>query len=129
VAAVVARIIITKVTNPDEVGRQLEASMSNLGSAIARRMQRLVPKLTWALHDTIATDTSVDGATVTTVVGAGGGDVDYALHVELGTSRAGAQPYMRPALLQSRAGDLKSGGGTPARHGVVAVARPARRSR
>lgn len=32
------------------------------------------------------------------LVGVVGTDVDYAPYVELGTSRAGAQPFLRPAL-------------------------------
>lgn len=124
----VMRLVITKVTDPAEVARQVEPKMRNLGNAIAARMQRLVPKRSWALHDTIDAETDVAGGTVTTRVGAGSGKVTYALHVERGTSKMAAQPYMRPALLQSRAGDLNFGGGGPARHGVTA-ARPTRRRR
>lgn len=124
----VMRFIITKVAAPGEVVAQIEPKMRNLGDAIAKRMQRLVPKRTWALHDTIDTETTANGGTVSTVVGAGGGDVDYAMHVERGTSRMAAQPYMRPALLQSRAADLNFGGGGPQRHGVVS-SRPTRRRR
>lgn len=122
----VTRIIITRLADPDEVGRQLEEKMTNLGHAIASRMQRLVPKKTWALHDTIAADIERNGAAVSAIVGFGGGSVDYGLHVERGTSRAAAQPFARPALLQSRAGDLNFSGGAPGQHGVM---RPARRSR
>ena len=118
----VARFVITRVADPAEVAAQLEPKMRNLGNAIARRMQRLVPKRTWALHDTVATDTEVNGGTVTTRAGAGGGRVNYALHVERGTSRAPAQPYMRPALLQSKAGDFTFAG-EPSTHGVAAVLR------
>jgi HK97 gp10 family phage protein len=123
----IARFVVTRVADPGEVASQLEPKMRNLGNAIARRMQRLVPKKTWALHDTVDTETEVNGMTVTTRAGAGGGKVGYALFVERGTSKSPAQPYMRPALLQSRAGDFKEGT-APARHGVAA-ARPARRSR
>lgn len=124
-----ARIIITKVAAPGEVVADLVAPMSRLGNAIAVRMQRVVPKRSWALHDTIATDTQATGSKVVTQVGAGGGKVNYALHVERGTSKAPAQPYMRPALLQSKAGDLVFGG-EPKRHGIVReVSRPARRIR
>lgn len=120
------RFVITKVADPAEIARQLEPKMRRLGNAVARRMQRLVPKKTWALHDTVATETEVNGSVVSTLVGAGGGKVHYALHVERGTSKAPAQPYMRPALLQSRAGDFASDVGAPSRHGV-AQARPVRR--
>lgn len=122
------RIIITRVTDADELARQIEPKMQNLGNAIARRMQRLVPKRTWALHDTITTGTDRQGGTVRTEVGVGSDEVDYWQHVERGTSRQAAQPYMRPALLQSRAGDLTTSGEGPRQHGVVAR-RPARRTR
>jgi len=101
------RIKITRVLANDELGKQLEPKMANLGQAIARRMQRLVPKRTWNLHDTIAADTERDGAVVTLQVGVGGnGEADYWEYVERGTSRQKAQPYMRPALLQSTGRDL-----------------------
>lgn len=122
-----SRIIITRVVDDDELGRQIEPYMVNLGNAIARRMQRLVPKRSWALHDTIEAGTEREGGRVITEVGAGGGDVDYELMVERGTSRMRAQPYMRPALLQSRASDLNFTGGPPKRHGVVRIT--TRRSR
>lgn len=122
------RIIITKVSDPDEVVRQLLPKMTNLGNAIAQRMQRLVPKKTWALHDTISAETTASGGVVTTVVGAGGGKVNYALYVELGTSRQAAQPYIRPALLQSKAGDLNYSGGGPLSHGEQQTARRERRN-
>lgn len=105
-----ARIVITRVIAPSELGEQVEPKMRNLGNAIGRRMQRLVPKKTWALHDSIEVATDRDGAKVTTQVGVGGTvngvEVDYWDYVERGTSRQKAQPYMRPALLQSRAGDF-----------------------
>jgi HK97 gp10 family phage protein len=116
---VVTRFIITKTADPAEVAAQLLPKMTNLGNAIASRMQRLVPKRTFALHDTITAETvQSGGATVTTTVGFGGGTVDYGLHVERGTSRQAAQPFARPALLQSRAGDLNYSGGPPETHGA-----------
>jgi HK97 gp10 family phage protein len=101
-----ARIRITRVLAPDELGTQIEPKMRNLGNAIGRRMQRLVPKKTWALHDSIEVATDREGARVTIQVGVGSAKVDYWRHVEQGTSRQKAQPYMRPALLQSRASDF-----------------------
>lgn len=124
------RFIITRVADPAEVAAQLLPKMTNLGHAIAARMQRLVPKRTFALHDTITDETVQSGrSTVTTTVGFGGGSVDYGMHVERGTSRQAAQPFARPALLQSRAADFNYGGSGAGRHGVVARPRPARRSR
>lgn len=123
----VTRIVITRVVDPGELGRQIEPKMVNLGNAVAKRMQRLVPKRTWALHDSIVTGTRRTGGKVVTEVGAGNDDVGYELAVEYGTSRMAAQPYMRPALLQSRAGDLTTSGSGPARHGVITTRRTRRR--
>jgi HK97 gp10 family phage protein len=119
------RLRITRVLAADELGSQIEPKMRNLGNAIGARAQRLVPKRTFALHDSIRSETSRAGATVTTTVSAGGGDVDYALFVERGTSRMGAQPYLRPAFLQSKASDLEASAIIQTR----GISRPARRGR
>jgi HK97 gp10 family phage protein len=55
----------------------------------------LVPVDTGALQDSIRME--VEGETVNAVAG-GIDDVDYALHVEFGTVKMAAQPYMRPAV-------------------------------
>jgi HK97 gp10 family phage protein len=114
-----AKIVITKVAPEGTLAEQIEPSMRALGQAVGARMQRLVPKRTWALHDTISAETVRSGAKVTTTIGAGSPDVGYALFVERGTSRMAAQPYMRPALLQSRAGDLHFKGKGIVTHGIV----------
>jgi len=101
-----AKFRVTKVHDAEATARQIEPHMRNLGNAIATRMRRIVPKRTWKLHDTIEHGTERDGSVVTTQVGAGSDEVDYWEHVERGTSRQKAQPYMRPALLQSKASDL-----------------------
>ena len=54
----------------------------------------LVPVDSGNLQSTI--DVEVDGETVNLV--AGGNGVDYHLHVEFGTVKMAAQPYMRPAI-------------------------------
>lgn len=105
------KLVITKLTDGEAVARQITPNMRALGQAIGARAQRIVPKRTWALHDSITAETKQSGAKVTTTVGAGGGRVNYALYVERGTSRMAAQPYLRPALLQSKANDLLYGGG------------------
>lgn len=115
------RLVITKTTDGEEIARQIVPHMEALGQAIGARAQRLVPKRTYALHDTITAETKQFGGKVTTAVSAGGGDVDYALFVERGTSRMAAQPYLRPAFLQSRASDLNYSGGGIERHGVRRV--------
>ena len=121
------RIRITRVTDGDEIARQVLPHMEALGQAVGSRMQRLVPKRSWALHDTIGAETDRAGSKVTTTVGFGSDKVDYGMHVVRGTSRQAAQPFARPALLQSKAGDLNYSGKGITRHGVVSVS--TRRSR
>lgn len=116
------RIRITRVTDGDEIARQMLPHMEALGQAVGVRMQRLVPKRTWALHDTIATETERKGSRVTTTVGFGDDDeVAYGLAVERGTSKMRAQPFARPALLQSKAGDLNYKGAGIRKHGIVTI--------
>lgn len=88
-------------TSPDRVIDQLIEPMTRLGKGIERRAKLLVPKDTFALNDSIRSETRREGNRVVIEVTAGGGDVDYALYVEYGTSRMRAQPYLRPAMLQS----------------------------
>lgn len=115
------RIRITRVTDGDEIARQVLPHMEALGQAVGARMQRLVPKRTWALHDTISTETERKRSRVTTTVGFGNDKVDYGLEVERGTSKMRAQPFARPALAQSRAGDLNYSGAGIRRHGVRTI--------
>lgn len=115
------RIRITRVTDGDEIARQMLPHMEALGQAVGSRMQRLVPKRTWALHDTISAETERKGSRVTTTVGFGNDKVDYGLEVERGTSKMRAQPFARPALAQSRAGDLNHSGAGIRRHGVRTI--------
>lgn len=125
-----ARIRITRVVNDEELGRQIEPKMTKLGQAIGARAQRLVPKRTWALHDTIFAETERKGATVVTTVGAGGtDDVDYGLDVERGTSKMAAQPYLRPAFAQTTGRDLAYSGKGITAHGVVAFSSRRARTR
>lgn len=118
-----ATIRITRVVAPGELARQIEPKMRNLGNAIGRRMQRLVPKRSWTLHDSIGTETERTAGLITTTVSAGSEEAFYWDMVERGTSKQAAQPYMRPALLQSRQADLNYSGDLGAKHGTVAVAR------
>lgn len=122
-----ARIRITRIIAADELGDQIVPKMMNLGQALGGRMQRLVPKRTWALHDTISTGTKQEGAKVTTLVGFGSDIVDYGMLVERGTSRMRAQPFARPAFQQTTGKDLNYAGKGIVTHGVVAFS--TRRSR
>ena len=54
-------------------------------------------------------------------VGFGNDKVDYGLEVERGTSKMRPQPFARPALAQSRAGDLNYRGAGIRRHGVRTI--------
>lgn len=123
-----ATVVITRFVNPDAIGEQLKPKMHSLGQAIARRGQRLVPKRTWQLHDTFGVETEQRGDAVTTRVSVGGALAPYWREVEYGTSKMAAQPYLTPALLQSRSADLNFTGGDPKRHGVAAIARANRRA-
>lgn len=113
---------ITRTAPPSVIAQELVEPMRKLGNGIARRAQRIVPKDTWSLHDSINTQTALVGGEVVTTVGMGGGDVDYGLFVEEGTSRQRAQPFMRPAMLQSNASDFGVAAG-PVMHGRVSPAR------
>lgn len=112
------RIQITRVTDGDEIARQMVPHMEALGQAVGSRMQRLVPKRTWALHDSIITATERSGSKVTTEIGFGNDTVDYGMLVERGTSKMRAQPFARPAFAQTRAGDLNYKGRGIVAHGV-----------
>lgn len=124
-----ARIRITRIVEPGELGGQIEPKMQSLGQAIGARMQRLVPKRTWALHDTIGAETTRTAAKVVTTVGFGGGEVDYGLDVERGTSRMQAQPFARPAFEQTTGKDLRYSGKGITRHGVVSFTSRRNRAR
>lgn len=124
-----ARIRITRVVAPDELGEQIVPKMENLGQAIGARMQRIVPKRTYALHDTIVTGTEQAGSRVTTEVGFGSTDVDYGLAVERGTSKMRAQPFARPAFEQTTGADLRYRGKGITTHGGVAFSTRRARAR
>ncbi len=112
---------IVRDLQPDDLGVQIEAKIANMMNAMAARSQRLVPKRTFALNDSIATETKRDGSKVTGSLSAGGDGVDYALYVERGTSRAKAQPFLLPALLQPTSTDFFFGGSGATQHGIRAV--------
>lgn len=125
-----ARIRITRVVDDEDLGRQIEPKMEALMRAMGARAQRLVPKRTWALHDTIAASVERSGAEVVGTLGAGGTpEVDYALDVERGTSKMAAQPYLRPAFAQTTSADLRYRGKGITTHGVVAFSSRRQRTR
>lgn len=72
-------------------GPEVEALIAKGIEAGAAAARRFVPIDTGALQASIGTEQ--EGA-----VGRYGASEEYALYVELGTSRMGAQPYLRPAI-------------------------------
>lgn len=80
------------LTSPDgPVGRDLVRRTVQVETAA----KRLCPVDTGRLRSSITRAVDVDSNGLVGVVGS---DVDYAEHVEFGTSRAAAQPFLRPAL-------------------------------
>jgi hypothetical protein len=104
-----ATIKVIKIASGAILEGDIVRAMGNVERLMTKRAKRIVPKRTWALHDTIAGRVEKRRGKVTAITKAGGGKVGYATHVERGTSRAKAQPYLRPALLQTSARDLKGG--------------------
>lgn len=66
---------------------------------VERRAKQLAPVDTGRLRSSVTHEMAEEGGDL---VGRVGTDVDYAPHVELGTSRARAQPFLRPALDAAR---------------------------
>lgn len=105
------RMRVTKVADPRVLDKDMLKVGTNVGNAIGRRARRLVPKLSWSLHDTIRSAAKVVSPGKVRVTVKAGGNVngrlvDYATHVERGTSKMRAQPYLRPAVMQTRERDL-----------------------
>jgi HK97 gp10 family phage protein len=81
------------------LGPLSDVMVRRLCEDIAVDARRLAPVLTGDLRNSIDVLGVVDGVGR---VGAGDARVDYAAYVELGTRRAPAQPYLRPAALRRR---------------------------
>lgn len=88
-----------------------ERFMDKLGAGILTRAQRLVPKDTFALHDSLVKVTKDEGLGIITtkvgvdpdfVSGLGRRPIDYWEFVEMGTSVQAPQPYLIPALVQAK---------------------------
>ena len=75
--------------------------LKRLGVRVNRRAKQLAPVDTGRLRSSIVNETQLDERGLVEIVGT---DVEYAGHVELGTSRMAAQPYLRPALDAVRGG-------------------------
>jgi len=69
--------------------------LKRLGLKVQRGAKRRCPVDTGRLRASIAEELGEDGRGLVEVIGT---DVEYGAYVELGTSRAAAQPFLRPAL-------------------------------
>jgi HK97 gp10 family phage protein len=86
------------------IGKTLEEYLAKtLGPRIQENARRTVPVRTGDLKDSIVVQVRLDGDKSTLQVGVDPAihHVDYSVHVELGTSKQAAQPYLRPAILQA----------------------------
>lgn len=79
------------------VAKELE----RIAVGVERDAKRLCPVDTGRLRSSITHVTGVDGRGLVAKVGT---NVDYALPVEMGTSKSRAQPFLRPALRGRTAG-------------------------
>lgn len=70
-----------------------------LGRKVLANMVRLTPVKTGKLRRSLRAEVSGSGASKYVLVGS---SLPYAKHVDQGTSKMAAQPYLRPALLQAR---------------------------
>jgi HK97 gp10 family phage protein len=69
--------------------------LKKLGLRVQRGAKRRCPVDTGRLRSSIAEELGTDARGLVEVIGT---DVNYAPHVEFGTSRMRAQPFLRPAL-------------------------------
>lgn len=96
---------LTVAPNADQaVGDALEQYLTEkLGPKIQANARRTVPVRSGDLKKSIVIQVHAAGPDSTLQVGVDQdiAGVDYGTFVELGTSRAAAQPYMRPAVLQA----------------------------
>lgn len=92
--------------NPGALDELLRGESGPIAKDLERRAirvesaaKRLCPVDTGRLRASITHALDRDGDGLYAIVGS---DVEYAPHVELGTSRATAQPFLRPALQAAR---------------------------
>lgn len=78
---------------------EVMAGLATWGVQVQSVARRLCPVLTGRLRSSISMRTGVDTEGPFVEVGT---DVEYAPHVEFGTVRMRAQPFLRPALEQVR---------------------------
>lgn len=88
------------------LGRLLESVNGPVGADLLKRAvrvdaaaKRICPVDTGRLRSSITHALATDARGLHALIGS---NVDYAIFVELGTSRSPAQPYLRPALRAAR---------------------------
>lgn len=89
-----------------EVEDTAKRVVSNTALQIESDAKRLTPVDTGTLRRSI--NTSIENSGMTGIVST---NIEYAIHVEFGTSRQTAQPYMTPAYAQNKdkyAEDMKA---------------------
>ncbi|MBO1680171.1 HK97-gp10 family putative phage morphogenesis protein [Bittarella massiliensis (ex Durand et al. 2017)] len=86
-------------SNLPEVQAELERRIANAATRCANEMERHAklrcPVDTGRLRNSVTTAVETEDDTATVYVGS---NVEYAPHVELGTSRSEAQPFLKPAV-------------------------------
>lgn len=94
------------VFDPPALAALLDSERGPVGRDLARRAvqvdataKRICPVDTGRLRSSITWDVGEDDLGLVATIGS---DVEYAPHVELGTSRSPAQPFLRPALRGAR---------------------------
>ncbi len=92
------RIEITYDNGLDDIEARAEqalaACVKRLADDVCVRAKEICPVDTGALRDSITVSADSESARISA-------DADYAAYVEFGTSRARAQPYLVPALLET----------------------------
>lgn len=103
-----ARISRRLAAIPKLVREAAQRSVMKQAETIAKDMRRFAPEQSGDLERSIvviegnaAGDEKADGMSATII--AGGGQVDYARHVEFGTRDTPAQPFFHPAIRGNRA--------------------------
>jgi len=95
------------VDNSAQVAAEIERALGNVvegyAGIVAQEAQSVAPVRTGTLRANIGAQETSDPLVWAVVA-----DIYYALYVELGTSRAGAQPYLLPALISVRAAFLNA---------------------
>lgn len=80
----------------EELQRKIEMALIAIGATAESHAKEYCPVDTGRLRNSISNTHDEDSAYI-------GTNVEYAAYVELGTSRRGAKPYLKPAVTQHTA--------------------------